>query len=110
VSFFICQSHLAQHDVDGLQGAPQSGRLPQFLQSQVVLLGQQTPHLILVGADNHRLAPAEPVSGSDVAGVSARLQEFLDHAQGNAETVGDLGPRAFLMVIGSQNSFPKIQR
>jgi hypothetical protein len=59
---------------------------------------------------NHRLAPAEPIPGSKVAGVSALLQQLLDHAQGNPETMGNLSAGAFLMVIGSKDSFTKIQR
>ena len=39
-----------------------------------LFLGQQGPHPLLVGTDNHRLAPAEPIPWSDVAGVTALLQ------------------------------------
>ena len=62
-----------------------------------------------MGGNNHRLAATKPVPGSDVASVSALLQQLLDHAQGNPETVGNFGTRAFLMVIGSKDSFTKIQ-
>jgi hypothetical protein len=63
-----------------------------------------------VGSDNQRLAPAEPKPWGDIAGVSALLQQFLDHAQRNPKTVGDLGPGALVVVVGSKDSFPKIQR
>jgi hypothetical protein len=62
-----------------------------------------------VGTDYHRLAPAEPIPGADVAGVPALLQQLLDHAQGDPETMGDLGARPLIVVIGGQDSFTQIQ-
>ena len=46
---------------------------------------------------------------SDVAGAPALLQELLDHAQGNPETMGNLVARALIVVVGSQDSFTQIQ-
>jgi hypothetical protein len=63
-----------------------------------------------VGADNHRLAPAKPIPWSDVAGVSALLQELLDHAQGNSETLSNLDARALIVVIRGKDPFPQVQR
>ena len=63
-----------------------------------------------MGAHNHRLAPTEPMPGSDVAGAPTLLEELLDHAQGNPETMGNFGPRAFVVVVGRKDSFPQIQR
>ena len=47
---------------------------------------------------------------SDIAGAPTLLQEFLNHAQGDSETVGNVGPGALVVVIGSQDSFAQIQR
>jgi len=52
-----------------------------------------------VGADNHRLAPAEAIPWRDVACVSALLQELLDHAQGNPEPMSNFGARTLVIVI-----------
>jgi hypothetical protein len=62
-----------------------------------------------VSGDNHRLAPTEAMPWSNVAGAPTLLQKLLDHAQGDAETVGDLGAGALSVVIGSQDSFAQIQ-
>lgn len=63
-----------------------------------------------MGPHNHRLAPAEPMSGGDVAGAPTLLEEFLDHAQGNPETMGHFRARAFVVVVGRKDSLPQIQR
>lgn len=47
--------------------------------------------------------------GSDVAGVPALLEELLDHAQGNPETMGHFGARAFVVVVGTEDSLTQIQ-
>jgi len=110
VSFFICQTHLPQHHVDRLQGTHEPRRSPQLLQRQIVLPGQQGAKLAPVGGHDHRLAPGEAVPRGDVAGVPALLEKFLDHPQRDAETAGDLLPRALIVVVGSQDSFPQIKR
>ena len=96
--------------MDGLKGALESHGLPQLFQGEVVLFGQQGAHLAAVGGDNHRLASAEPASRGNVAGAPTLLQELLDHAEGNPETVGNLRPGALPVIIGSQDSFAQIQR
>jgi hypothetical protein len=48
--------------------------------------------------------------GSDVASAPSLLQEFLDHAKRDSETVGNLGAGAFLAVIGKQDAFTEIHR
>jgi hypothetical protein len=45
-----------------------------------------------------------------VAGAPTLLQELLDHAEGNPETVGNLRTSSLLVIIGSQDSFSQIQR
>ena len=63
-----------------------------------------------MGTHNHRLAPTKPMPGSDVAGAPTLLEEFLDHAQGNPETMRNFGARAFVAVIGGEDSLTQIQR
>jgi hypothetical protein len=63
-----------------------------------------------VSADNHRLAPAEPIPWRDVARVSALLQELLDHPKGNPEPMSNFDARTLVIVIGSKDSFTQIQR
>ena len=63
-----------------------------------------------MGTDNHRLAPGKVMPGSDVAGSPTLLQELLDHAKGDPETVGNLSASAFRVVIAKEDSFTKIQR
>jgi len=46
----------------------------------------------------------------NVPGAPALLEELLDHAQRDSETVGDFGTGAFLVVVGAKNSFTEIQR
>jgi len=109
VSFFICQTHFPQHHVDRLQGTLQPRRPSQFLQGQIVLLGQQSPQLAPVRGHNHGFAPGEAVSRGNVVGVPALLEELLDHAQGNPKTVGHLNPRALIIIVSRQDSFPEIE-
>ena len=59
---------------------------------------------------NHRLAPTKAMAGSDVAGAPTLLEEFLDHAQGNPEPTRNFGARAFVAVVGREDSLPQIQR
>ena len=45
----------------------------------------------------------------NVAGMTSLLKELLDHAEGHPETVGNLGPRALVPVVGGQDSLAQIQ-
>jgi hypothetical protein len=96
--------------VDGLQGTLESGGRAQFLQGEIILPGQQRPDLVVVGRDDHRLASGEVMPSGDVARAAALLQEFLDHSQGDSETVGHLGASAFVLVIGAKDALPDIHR
>jgi hypothetical protein len=87
----------------------ESRRRPQLLQGEVALLGQQDPYPALVSPDNHRLAPTKPMPWSDIASAPTLLEELLDHAEGDAETVGNFGTSALVVVIGTNNSFTEIQ-
>ena len=46
--------------------------------------------------------------GRDVAGAPPLLQQLLNHAQRDPETVGNLDARAFRAVIGKKNAFTEI--
>jgi len=93
-----------------LEGTRQTQGIPQFDQGEVVLLGQQGAHPHAVGGENHRFAPGTVMSRSNVAGAPTLLEELLDHAQGDPETVGNLGPSALSMVVRRKDSFTEIRR
>jgi len=109
VSFFICQAHFPQHHIDRLQGTLQPRRPAQLLQGQIVLPGQQGAELAAVRGHNHGFAPGEAVPRGDVAGSPPLLEELLDQAQRNAESVGDLSAGAFKVIVSSQDSLPQIK-
>jgi hypothetical protein len=48
------------------------------------------------------------MSRGNVASAPALLEELLDHPQRHAETMGNFGPRALSVVVGSKDSFPEI--
>jgi hypothetical protein len=58
----------------------EASRLAQLSQGQIILLGQQSPHLAAMSWPNRWLAAGKTMTGSDVAGAPALLQEFLDQA------------------------------
>ena len=62
-----------------------------------------------MGGHNHGFAPGEAMPRGDVTGVPTLLQELLDQAQRNPKAMGNLGTRALLVVVRSQNSFSQIQ-
>jgi len=80
------------------------------LERQVILFGQQTTDLAAVGGNDHRLAPGKVMSGSDVAGAPALLQELFNHPERDPKTMGNLDPGAFVLIIGIDNPLPEIQR
>lgn len=76
--------------MDGLDGAAEAKTGADLLKGEIGLFGKQGADLTAVGIDNDGFAPAAMVAGSDVAGVTALLKEFFDHAQGHLETAGHL--------------------
>jgi hypothetical protein len=50
------------------------------------------------------------VPGLDAAGLTTLLEELLDHAEGDAEALGDLFTRAFDFVIRANDAFTQIKR
>jgi hypothetical protein len=109
VSFFICQAHFAQHHVESLQGTPQPGGHSQFPQSQIVPAAQQNAQLAAVAGHNHWLASRVAMSRANVTGTPTLLQELLHHPHRDPESMCNIRPAAFFVIIGGQDSFPKIQ-
>jgi hypothetical protein len=50
------------------------------------------------------------VAWSDLSGPFALLQQLLDHTQRNPVTIRDFLPAALLIVVGSHDPFPQVQR
>jgi len=108
-SFFICQFHLPQHDVDRLHGT---------LQSRASRNSFKVRSFFLASRARIRLWWAATIMGlrrqSDAAQQCRRcvalLQELLDHAQGDPEPMGNLVTSSLGVVIGRQDSFAQIQR
>ncbi len=96
--------------MEGWQGTFQSHGLTKFLQGQIGLLAQDGPHFLAMPFQNHRLAPGIAMPRADVSPALALLEKLFDHAQGNAETMSDLLTGAFLLVVGSQDSFAQVER
>ena len=110
VSFFICQPHFRQNHVNRLEGTLQSGGRSQFLERQIILLGQQGTQLVAVAGHDGRLTPGKTVARRDIAGATTLLEKLFYQAQRHAEPVSHLRPRTFLVVIGCQDSFTQIDR
>jgi len=88
-----------------LQGTVESCGRSEFLQGQIILLGQQGSELLAVAGDDHGLAAGETVPRSDVAGAAALLEEFFDQPQRHPEAAGDFLPGALVVVISGQDAF-----
>jgi len=95
--------------MNGGQGAVQACTLAQFFERQIGFVRQQASQVVLMGGDEERLAARETMARGNVAGATALLQEFLDHAQGDSIAAGDLLPSALVVVVSRQNPFPQIQ-
>jgi hypothetical protein len=96
--------------MEGGQRTLQSQAGPQFLEGQVGLLAQPSPHLAPMGRQDHRLATGETMARANVSGSPALLQELLDHAQRNPVTAANLLSSPLFLIIGSQYSLAQIQR
>ena len=96
--------------MDGWQSAFQSNRLAQFCQGQVWLPAQQLTHLAVMRDKDGWFASGAMMLRGDVADPPPLLQELLDHAQRNLVAPGHFLAGAFFLIVGSQDSFPQIQR
>jgi hypothetical protein len=110
VSFFICQAHLPQNDVDGLHGTLEPGGGAQFLEGEIVLFRQQGAEVAAVRAYDGWFAPGEAMARGNIAGAQALLEEFFHQAHRDAETAGDLVASTLAVVIRRQDTFAQIQR
>jgi hypothetical protein len=95
--------------MNGLQGTLQGCGVAQLLQSEVGLFTQQRTHLALVLGDDQGLAPGQVMAGRNIACMAALLDQFLDHPKGNPKAPGRVLSGAFLCIVSSQYSLPKIQ-
>jgi len=95
--------------MDGGQGAVELYGRPQFFEGQVRFAAQQGLHLSAMGVQDERFAPGITVTGSDVPGAPPLLQEFLDQAQRDTETMGNFFTVSLLLVMGVEDSFTQVQ-
>src|SRR5271165_7476879 len=82
----------------------------QLLQGHVRFLTQHGLQLAMMGRNDHRLASRTIMTRTDLSGPFALLQKLLDHAQRNPVAIRDFLPTALLIVVGSQDPFPQVQR
>jgi hypothetical protein len=94
--------------VDGLDGACQTQASPDLLKSEIGLFDQKKAQLAAMGVDNEGLATAAMVTGSDVTGVAALLDELFDHPDRDLETTGDLFAGGVATIIGLKDTLPEI--
>jgi hypothetical protein len=91
------------------QGTIELHGRPQFFEGQVRFAAQQGLHLSAMGVQDERFAPGITVTGSDVPGAPPLLQEFLDQAQRDTETMGNFFTVSLLLVVGTEDSFTQVQ-
>ena len=91
------------------QGAIELHGRAQFFEGQVRFAAQQRLHLPAMGVQDEGFAPGITVTGSKVSGAPALLQELLDKAQRDAETMGDFFTVSFLLVVGTEDAFTQVQ-
>ncbi len=94
--------------MDGLDGASQIQASPDLLKSEIGLFDQKKAQLAAMGVDNEGLASAAMVTGSDVTGVAALLDELFDHADRDLETAGYLFAGGVATIIGFKDTLPEI--
>lgn len=107
-SFFICQTHVSQHVVDGLNGAGQIQSDADLFEGKIGPLGQKRTHLAAVGVDNDGFATAAVVAWSNVTGSAPLLEELFDHAQRHIKAASHLFPSYIPTVIGLENTLSQI--
>jgi hypothetical protein len=110
VSFFICQAHVGQDVVDGLDGAFEAEAHTDLLKGEIGLLGNKGAKFAAVGVEDDRLAATAMVAGSDVTGVKTLMEELLDHAERHFETAGHLLAGRITAIIGFEDALTEIHR
>jgi len=91
------------------QGTVELHGPPQFFEGHVWFAAQQRLHLLAMGDQDERFASGKTVTRSDVSGAPTLLQEFLDQAQRDPETMGNFFAVSFLLVVGTEDSFTQVQ-
>lgn len=94
--------------MDGLNGASQTQASPDLLKSEIGLFDQKKAQIAAMGVDNEGLATAAMVTGRDVTGVAALLDELFDHSDRDLETAGHLFTGGVAAIIGLEDALPKI--
>lgn len=91
------------------QAAIQPDSLAQLRESQVGRGPEAPADGLPVGVEDLGLASGAVVLRGDVADSAALLEELLDHAQGDAEALGDLVAGAFARVVGGKDAFTEVE-
>jgi hypothetical protein len=96
--------------VDGLDGAFQGESDADFLKREIGLFLQEQAHVAAMAVENKWLATAAVMTGSNVTGMAALLEELFDHGQRYLKPLGDLFAGGIPTVIGFENALPEIYR
>lgn len=94
--------------MNGLDGASKPEAGPDLLKGEIGFFGKEKTHFAAVRVENDGLTTAAMVTGSDVAGVAALLDELFDHAEGYLETTGHLFTGGIAAIIGLEDALPEI--
>ena len=94
--------------MDGLDGASKPKAGPDLLKGEIGLFGKEETHFAAVGVENDGFAAAAMMTGSDVSGMAALLDELFDHAEGYLETTGHLFTGGIATIIGLEDTLPEI--
>ena len=94
--------------MDGLDGASQAQAGPYLLKGEIGFFDQKKAQLAAMGVDDEGLATAAMVTGRDVTGVAALLDELFDHPDRDFETAGHLFASAVAAIIGLEDTVPEI--
>lgn len=96
--------------MNGLDGAFQGEPDPDLLKREIGLFLQEEAHVAAMTIENERLAAAAVMTGSDITGMAALLEELFDHGQRYLKPVGDLFAGDIPTVVGFENALPEIHR
>jgi hypothetical protein len=94
--------------MDGLDGAFQGEPDTDFLKREIGLFLQEEAHVAAMAVENDRLATAAVMTGGNITGMTALLEELLDHGERYLEAVGDLFAGDIPTVVGFEDSLPEI--
>ena len=96
--------------MDGLDGASEAEAVADLFKGEIGLFGKEDADLTAVGVENDGLAAAAMMAGSDVASVTALLEELLDHAERHLETAGHLFTGDIAAIISLEDAMTEIHR